>query len=62
MIIIDIIQTTDKCKGTYASVRLSKRIDYTCRDTVANGVRVIVCVYVYGKIVGKDHVPHEQSI
>jgi hypothetical protein len=50
------------CKGTYASVRLSKRIDYTGMDTVANEVRVIVHVYVYGKILGKDHDPHEQSI
>jgi len=46
----------------YASVRLSKRIDYTGRDTVANEVRVIVRVYVYGKILGKDHDPHGRSI
>jgi hypothetical protein len=50
------------CKGTYASVRLSKRIDHTGRDTIANEVRVIVRVYVYGKILGKNHDPHEQSI
>jgi len=34
------------CKGTYVGVRESKRIDYTSRDTFANGVRVILCVYV----------------
>jgi len=44
---------------TYARVRLSERIDCTFRDEVANGVRVIVRVYVYGKILGKDHDPHE---
>jgi len=29
---------------------------------VANEVRVIVSVDVYGKILRKDHDPHEQSI
>jgi len=32
------------CQGMYTCVRLSKRIDCTCRDRVANGVRVIVHV------------------
>jgi len=50
------------CKGMYASVQLSNRINHTCRDTVPNKVRVIIHVYVYGKIVRNDHDPHEQSI
>jgi hypothetical protein len=29
---------------------------------VANEVRVIVRVFVYGNILGEDHDPHEQSI
>jgi hypothetical protein len=50
------------CKGTYASVRLTKRIDDTRSDTVPNDVRVIINVYVYGNILRKDHDPHEQLI
>jgi hypothetical protein len=34
------------CKGTYVGVRVSKGMNYTSRDTFANGVRVILCVYV----------------
>jgi len=49
----------DDCKGMYASVRLSMKIDYTCRDMVTNRVRVIACVDIYGKILGKDDDPHK---
>jgi len=55
-------QSQPSCKGTYVGVQLSHRIDYTRRDTVANGIRVIVRVNVYGKILGKDHDPHQLSI
>jgi len=59
---LGLITVDDQYKGTYASVQLCKRMDCTCRNTVANGIRVIVRVYLYGKILGEDHDRHEQSI
>jgi len=50
------------CKAMHASVRPSKRIDYTCSNKVAKRVRVIAPLDVGVKILGEDHDPHEQSI
>jgi len=46
----------------YTSVRLSKRTDYTHREMVWKGVRVITHVYVTGTILSEDHKPQMQSI
>jgi len=49
-------------KGIYGSIQLSKRIDHSCRDMVANRFRVIAQVGVYSEMLFHDGDPHEQSI
>ena len=46
----------------YAGIRLSEGTNYTCRDRVANGVRVITHVGVGVTSLSEDHDPHKQSI
>jgi len=44
---LDGMKPQSRCKGTYARVRLSKRIDYTCRDTVGDGQSDRTCVSMW---------------
>jgi len=44
---LDGMKPQSRCKGTYAHVRLSKRIEYPCGDTVAHGQSDRTCVSMW---------------